>query len=242
MTSTDQNYSEQSPSPLITVILSIWNGGDFVTSAIESILNQTVRDFEFIIIDDGSTDHTRQIIEEFANLDNRIVPIFQENIGLTKSLNRGIRLAKGRYIARQDADDWSLPSRFEKQLPWLENKGYDLCCCRSINIRAQRPIPRRIWLHLPREHLLRYMNPFIHGSFMLRKSRLQALGGYDESYAYAQDYKLLFDLYSQDVPIKYLVEPLYCTRHFSTSIKLFRRQDQDQAARRVKRLFRDLRR
>ena len=85
--------------------MSVYNGELCLTEAIESILNQTFRDFEFLIINDGSTDSSWEIIQRYADKDQRIVPITQENIGLTKSLNKGILTAKGEFIARQDSDD-----------------------------------------------------------------------------------------------------------------------------------------
>ena len=239
-----QNKSSSYPLnkslPLLSVILSVRNGYPFISNSINSILNQTFKDFEFIIIDDGSTDESRKIIVQFAERDERIIPIFQEHSGLTKALNRGVKMAQGTYIARQDADDTSLPNRFEKQLPWLENKHYDLCCCRSISVAKNRPIPRRILLYLPRLTLLRYLNPYIHGSFIIRKSILDQIGGYDESYTYAQDYKLIYDLYSTNSQIKYLAQPLYCTNYYDTSIKMVHNHEQRTAARRAKQLFRNI--
>ena len=117
--------------PTISVLMSVYNGELCLAEAIESILNQTFRDFEFLIINDGSTDSSWEIIQRYAEKDQRIVPITQENIGLTKSLNKGILIAKGEFIARQDSDDLSLPKRFDKQLPWVKDRGYDLCCSRT---------------------------------------------------------------------------------------------------------------
>ena len=96
--------------PIVSVILSVYNAEDVVRNAIKSILKQTFKQFEFIIINDGSTDTTKSILEDFASIDPRIKIINQENIGLTKSLNKGVKLAKGEFIARQDADDISAQS------------------------------------------------------------------------------------------------------------------------------------
>src|SRR3990170_6306785 len=102
-------------NPEITVLMSVYNGERFLREAIESILNQTYRDFEFLIINDGSTDSSREIILSYN--DPRIRLIDNElNIGLTRSLNKGLRLARGKYIARQDADDISFRKRLEKQV------------------------------------------------------------------------------------------------------------------------------
>ena len=107
--------------PKISVVMSVYNGTPYLRECIESILNQTCKDFEFIIIDDGSSDNTWKILTEYAN-QNQQIKLFknEENIGLTKSLNKGLKLAGGEYIARQDADDVSLPDRFELQTRFLD--------------------------------------------------------------------------------------------------------------------------
>lgn len=108
-------------TPKISVVMSCYNRKDYVSDAIESILNQTYKDFEFIIIDDCSTDGTREIIQKYADKDSRIVFIKNaHNLGLISNLNTGLELAKGEYIARMDDDDISLPERFEKQVKYLD--------------------------------------------------------------------------------------------------------------------------
>ena len=108
-------------SPKISVVMSCYNRENFVRDAIESILNQTYTDFEFIIIDDCSTDKTPEIIQEYADKDNRIVYIRnEENMDYNYNLRKGFKLAKGEYIARMDDDDISLPERFEKQVSYLD--------------------------------------------------------------------------------------------------------------------------
>ena len=106
---------------MISVIMSVYNGEKYLALAIESILNQTYPHLEFIVVDDASTDGTPDLLSEFQSLDQRLLitrnPCRQ---GLTKSLNRAISLAKGDWIARQDADDISLPDRFQKQLAFME--------------------------------------------------------------------------------------------------------------------------
>ena len=112
--------------PTISVIMSVYNTNkSFLAEAIESILNQTYPNFEFIIIDDNSTDGSLSIIEQYMSKDDRIVLIKNKtNIGLTKSLNKGLKLAKGQYIARMDADDVSLPDRFKQQIEYMENNSH----------------------------------------------------------------------------------------------------------------------
>src|SRR5437016_5309467 len=106
------------PSPLISVVLSVRNGARDLLRAIDCILAQTFADFEFIAINNGSTDETPAILD--AVTDPRMRVIHQHDMGLAAALNRGVALARGRYVARQDHDDWSAPTRFEKQVAFME--------------------------------------------------------------------------------------------------------------------------
>ena len=108
--------------PKVSVLMSVYNGEKYLKEAIKSILGQSFKDFEFIIINDGSIDKTEKIIKVFN--DKRIVLINQENIGLTKSLNNGLKLAQGDYIARMDADDVALSYRLEKQVKFLDSNPH----------------------------------------------------------------------------------------------------------------------
>jgi glycosyltransferase involved in cell wall biosynthesis len=108
--------------PKISVVMPVFNRENFLSDAIKSIINQTFTDFEFIIIDDGSTDQSLQIIENFAKQDERIKVVKNNiNLGIAKTRNIGIDLSQGEYIAFMDSDDISLPTRFEKQIAYFEN-------------------------------------------------------------------------------------------------------------------------
>ncbi|WP_313386164.1 glycosyltransferase [Chishuiella sp.] len=114
-------------SPLLSVIMSVYNAELYIKEAIDSILNQTFRDFEFIIIEDCSTDNSLKILENYASIDNRICIVKKEKNqgakGFINNLNLGIKNAKGKYIARMDADDISSLDRFQKQVDYLENNS-----------------------------------------------------------------------------------------------------------------------
>ncbi len=112
---------------LISVILPVYNGEKYLKEAIESILNQTYTNFEFIIIDDGSKDSSLEIIREYEKEDERIVVVSRENKGLIATLNEGMERAKGKYIARMDQDDISLPERFERQIKVMKNNNIMVC-------------------------------------------------------------------------------------------------------------------
>ena len=211
--------------PTISVLMSVYNGELCLAEAIESILNQTFRDFEFLIINDGSTDSSWEIIQRYAEKDQRIVPITQENIGLTKSLNKGILIAKGEFIARQDSDDLSLPKRFDKQLPWVKDRGYDLCCSRTWLLERKRATPN-LGYWLPKGLVMLRQNPFIHGTYLMRKESINKLGGYNENYRFAQDYELITRWLGAGLIVKYLKECLYQTHQFSNSISQEKRSKQ----------------
>jgi GDP-L-fucose synthase len=109
-------------NPKLSVVMPAYNAEKYLSGAIESILNQTFEDFEFIIIDDCSTDSTWEILQEYADKDNRIFCLKnEENLGIAGNLNKCLEFCKGDFIARMDSDDWSYPDRFEKQLKFLES-------------------------------------------------------------------------------------------------------------------------
>lgn len=117
------------PNPRVSILMPVYNNGDYVAEAIESMLSQTFDDFELIVLDDCSTDHSRQVIEEFK--DKRIIYHRNEkNLGLANNLNVGLDLARGEFIARMDGDDISLPERLQTQIDFLDrNPDIDLCSC-----------------------------------------------------------------------------------------------------------------
>jgi len=179
-------------SPKVTVLMSVYNGQDFLAEAVQSILDQTYGDFEFLIIDDGSTEPLNHILHSYK--DNRIVIRRQENMGLTRSLNKGLFLARGEYIARMDADDVSLPNRLETQVHELdEDSGLDLVgCFFDIVDGENRLIERKELITDPVYRLwrLQFHNNYGHGTVMLRKKSVLDAGSYDENLSYAQDYDL----------------------------------------------------
>lgn len=192
---------------MISVILSVFNDENNITNSIESILNQTYKNIELLIIDDGSTDETYQKILSIKD-DRIILYRNKENLGLTKSLNILISKASGEFIARQDSDDTSLPIRFEKQLEFMKKNNLSVCTSRAIVKETKRSIPR-FSHYLPNKLVIKYKNPFIHGTLLIKKNVLNNVGNYDENYIYAQDYKLFLDLMKKGVMIKIMKEKLY---------------------------------
>jgi len=195
--------------PHISVLMSVRNAENSINFAIESILDQTYSNFEFLILDDYSTDNTYKILEKYQNIDNRIKLFNNDiNLGLTRSLNILIKYSKGDFIARQDADDYSLPLRLEKQIEYIEKYKVDGCTTKTFFKNSIKTTPYLSRL-LNKKLILLYKNPFIHGTLLINKEVLKNIGNYDESFYYAQDYKLMSDLVNSNKKVGILKRPLY---------------------------------
>lgn len=189
--------------------MSVRNNESFVSKSIDSVLNQTYKNFEFLIVDDFSNDNTYKIIKEYEKKDKRI-KVFNndKNLGLTKSLNNLISVSKGPIIARQDGDDISLKQRFLKQVHYFQSSKYEFSFSRAKALQGDRVMPKYSY-YLPSTWVSKYKNPFIHGTLMIRKNTLKEVGNYNENFYYAQDYKLFKDLLDANKKFKYIREPLY---------------------------------
>lgn len=193
----------------VSVIMSVYNDEKNVDNAIRSILNQSYENFEFLIIDDCSADSTLEKIENFKDLDKR-VKIFKnsKNIGLTKSLNLLLKNSSTELIARQDSDDYSLPTRLEEQVNLIKGKKYDAVYTRAINKQNKAKIPG-LSFYLPHRLSIKYKNPYIHGSLMIKRDVLKSLNYYSEDFYYAQDYKLAWDLHKKNYKVGVKNKALY---------------------------------
>ncbi|MBI5522006.1 MAG: glycosyltransferase [Desulfarculus sp.] len=186
--------------PLVSVLLSVYNGQDYLAQALDSLLGQTLTDLEILAVDDGSTDHTWPLLQDYARRDQRL-RLMQNpaNLGLTRSLNRGLGEARGRYLARQDVDDLSEPQRLEAQVAFLEQNPKVVILGSDIRVVDQAGRPTGEIGFRPRSDagIRRYMllnNAFFHSTVTLRRQALVDHGlAYDETLAYAQD----FDLWSR---------------------------------------------
>jgi glycosyltransferase involved in cell wall biosynthesis len=193
--------------------MSVKDGEDYLEESIKSILNQSYKNFEFLICDDGSKDKSLAICNKFAEEDSR-VRIFTNShtIGLTKSLNKLIEISKGEIIARQDADDISHEERFSRQLNVYKNKGFNIVTSRAKILMSKRTKPR-LSFFIPNKLIIKLKNPFVHGSLFMNKQLLINIGRYNENFYYSQDYKLFWDLIHTGNKVKVIYGPLYSIRN-----------------------------
>lgn len=180
---------EHQSVPTISVVLPVHNGEAYLREALESILAQTFRDFELIGIDDGSTDGTLAILEEYAKRDDRVRIVSREQRGLVATLNEGIDLARGAWIARMDADDIAMPNRFAIQLAQLKRSQADFCggAVRCFGDWVA------VW-HYPVNHEacevhMLFDVPFAHPAVMGRRDAFRSLR-YSEDFLHCEDYDL----------------------------------------------------
>ena len=176
---------------LVSIVMSVYNGETTIRKSIESVLNQTYRDYELIIVDDGSTDSSLDIIRSYD--DKRIKIIKQSNKGLAASLNAGIWLSQGQYIARQDSDDIWFPNKLKLQVEYIEAyRDIDvLGCAAEFFDDNEGPVS-----FYPLSMDPKIESPFLHASVLIRKSALEETGGYDSRFRYAQDRELWLRMYN----------------------------------------------
>lgn len=181
--------------PLISVLMSVCNGEKYLARSVESMLNQTLDDFELIICDDASTDGTLELLNRYKERDPRVVVLHNEkNLGLGTSLNRCLYESKGEFIARMDDDDWAFENRFEKQVAFLrEHEEYAFVGTNAIVFDGENDLRT---MRKPEKPTLRQFvkgSPYLHPSIMFRRDAIFAVEGYSrKSYALgrAQDYEL----------------------------------------------------
>ncbi|WP_409344184.1 glycosyltransferase family 2 protein [Paenibacillus sp. MBLB4367] len=190
--------------PKVTVLMPVYNGERYLRESIESILNQTFTDFKFLIINDGSTDKSVEIIEEYK--DSRIQLIHNSNnIGLIATLNKGLDLSEGDYIARMDCDDISLPRRLEIQVNFMDNNNDISVCGTGIEIIGHKSFSPYIVSNYNKiKNYLVVDDCITHPTAVLRTAVIKENQYYfDKNYVHAEDYE-----YFQRISEKYKIENL----------------------------------
>lgn len=200
-------------NPIVSVVMSVFNDEKFVSQSIKSILNQSYKNFEFIIVNDGSSDNTRNLVLDWEKVDNRIVFLDRKkNRGLPYSLNEGITIAKGKYVARMDSDDVAVIDRFEKQLKFLEeNPEVDIVGgqVRHIDSNGSEVDSLRLPLSFKEiKSVAEFACPINHPTYMVKKKAYLLLKGYREAFVYAQDYDLILRAIDHELRIENMPDVL----------------------------------
>lgn len=189
--------------------MSVYNDEKNIDKSIKSIMSQTYKNLELHILDDGSDDKTWKIINKYKNeYQNIFIYKNKNNLGLTKSLNYLVNQTNGEIIARHDSDDLSHPERIEKQLNIMTKYNLDFCTTRAQIIQNNKITPKFSY-YIPKKIVVKYKNPFIHGTLMIKKRVIINVGMYDENFYYSQDYKLMTDLLNINSKYKILRTPYY---------------------------------
>lgn len=223
-------------TPLVSVIMAVYNGEEFLREAVLSVLNQTLTEFEFIIVNDGSTDASSQILNSFD--DERIVLVERGNRGLPSSLNEAISIAKGEYIARMDADDVSLPNRLQLQYEYMRNHPeVGLVGGQALIIdamggeigEARKPVGFELI-----KRYIEYACPVLHPTYFVRRRVYESIARYRQ--IPIEDYDFLFRIVEHGVIIENMPNFLIEYRCVSTGLTLFNPQRTTVLTRAIKKM------
>jgi len=221
--------NENDISPYYSILIGAYNAEDTISNCLESILSQDCGDFELLVVDDGSADNTFSIVASYLNKSDKIVIIRQPNIGLTKSLNRAICLARGRVVVRQDADDLSYSNRLSKLKPFFEQGEKVVYSLAHTGFSREESVivPRsKYYLNnrIVRE-LLIFGNPFVHGTLAVRRDLFLDMQ-YDDRLKYSQDYEFLLRVLNKGVSPCVIPSTLYFFSKSEKSISAKKRYEQ----------------
>ena len=214
--------------PRVTVLMSVFNGAPYLEECLASIWHQTFEDFEFLVLDDGSTDRTEEILASVR--DSRFRFLRLKHVGLNRALNVGLKLGNGEYVARQDADDISFPDRLAKQVEYLDNHPEVALVGSGAKIVTDKGKIMRD-LSFPTSHmdlvaeLHRFKNPLPHTTIMFRRATILRYGGYRELFTDAEDYDLHLRL-AETQQIASMHEPLCRSTYSMNSASCNDRQGQ----------------
>lgn len=210
----------------VSIIMGIYKmikKKNLVKLSIDSILNQTYKDFEFIICDDGSNDGTYEMVQDLIKNDKRVILIKNdENKGLAYSLNHCLSIAKGKYIARMDADDISMPDRLEKQIGFLnEHLEYAMVGCNLLLINDKGIWGKRILVKEPTKKSFLFTSPYCHPAIVMRKEVLDKVNNYkvEKITRRAEDYDLFMRIYANGYKGYNMQEFLYQFREDNDAYK-----------------------
>jgi glycosyltransferase involved in cell wall biosynthesis len=213
--------------PIVSVLIGAYNNAGTLERAARSILAQTVTDLELLVVDDGSTDDTSRVADAIASADNRVrVLRMQGNVGISRSLNAGLRAASAPVVAVLDADDWSEPARLERQLDVLDRLPEVAvvgCRMREVDPSGRELAPRTKLADGEVNHLLMRFNPVPNTAAAFRRAAALEAGGYDPRYRWAAEYDLWLRIAERGNTV-FALEEVLATRVMSTHNVASRRE------------------
>lgn len=217
------------PNPLVTVIITVFNGEKHLPEALDSVCAQTLEAWECIVVDDGSTDGTSDILQRYAAADQRFKVISSGRVGRAPALNLAWRAGSGVYVANLDADDIAHPERFAAQVAFLnQNPSVGILGTQCEVIRGDQLIEDQIRHPLTDEEIRRQFvrnNPIVHSSVMMRRKMLETIGGYNEKFTVLIDFELWVRsacIYAiANLPEALTVKRFHDQRFFRNKISLF---------------------
>lgn len=221
-------------APSVSYLVSAHNAERTIRASINSLLQQRFDSFEVVVVNDGSTDSTADILANIRNMDMRLSLVtLPRNVGLTRALNIGLTHCNGTYVARHDADDISLPER--TMLQWNYAIAVDAKFLCSKFLTGSRVSPkyfrRKVTLRS-----LRYGNFLCHGTFFMRRDMLRDIGGYSEEWPVSQDFELVLRALGRGIEVHFHPVPVYELSRDCESISTRKRDSQRELARRALRL------
>lgn len=216
--------------PALSVLIGCLNNAETLEQAIRSILSQSVSTLELIVVDDGSTDHTGDLVRAIQGTDTRVRYLRLPHRGISSSLNAGLQAARGDLVAFQDADDWSLPTRLEREMELLRARPQVAvvgCRMREVAVDGTELVPRTAFAAGDVNDVLLRFNPIPNSCAMVRRASALAVGGFDERFRYAMDYDLWLRLGERHV-INTIDETLAVRR--MTGVNVAARKERAQTA------------
>ncbi|MCX7050014.1 MAG: glycosyltransferase [Candidatus Sumerlaeota bacterium] len=222
--------------PAASVIMPVYNGEKYLCEAMSSLLSQTWKDFELLLINDGSTDGSRQIMESYCDARIRILDN-GANRGLISTLNRGLEEARGAWIIRADADDISLPERFAAQMDYCRRENADLCFCDMTVLKpdgSREPFIRSNTRWIPKRWAGLFADIYgAHPTACFRHKEILSLGGYDPSAPAAEDYDLWDRCAAKGLRFSYVPQALVIYRVHAASVTAVANATMEASTRRI---------
>jgi glycosyltransferase involved in cell wall biosynthesis len=220
----------------VTILMPVFNSESFLTDAIESILKQSYANFEFLIVNDGSTDNSLRILNEYKKKDKRIIIHNQENFGIERALNNGISISRGEYIFRMDSDDISTSDRIESQLKFMIANNIDVCGSWAKCFGSSNKIIKTNVFNKDIKTAMFFLSPFVHPT-MAFKAYVLREEKYSDTFSHAEDYYLWTRLAMKKIVFGNLPKICLYYRVHNNQVSSKERKIQESSTMKIRKLY-----